>query len=319
MRGKNVRGGFAVLWIALSLIFAVLVLFFLWHRGADIVPSEELPPSLPRIAEYSVFDGAKPVSAETPFPAPAPEIAAKTARSEVGEIVAEEEGLTVYRLTGKVYRGFLAVIDDPLRLRVGCSGAFTYGGHGKLLHDIADAEGAVLSVNGGGFSDDGGGGLGGEPVGNVYSDGKALWSGYADSVGMDADGVLHSHFFTQSECEELGIQWALSYGPTLVLDGEAQEVDDTLTDARTAVGQRADGTVLLICVQGRQASSLGISYKEMAELMVSLGAVTAANLDGGASSDMYYRGEYLNPSNGAAGPRPIPTILMVMPAGEVTE
>ena len=64
---------------------------------------------------------------------------------------------------------------------------------------------------------------------------------------------------------------------------------------------------------------LDVPFSRCGSLMVSLGAVTAANLDGGASSDMYYRGEYLNPSNGAAGPRPIPTILMVMPAGELTE
>lgn len=42
--------------------------------------------------------------------------------------------------------------------------------------------------------------------------------------------------------------------------------------------------------------------------------MNASNLDGGASSDMYYNGEYVNISNSAGGPRPLPTSVIVLPA-----
>ena len=48
--------------------------------------------------------------------------------------------------------------------------------------------------------------------------------------------------------------------------------------------------------------------------MVEYGAVNAGNLDGGASSDMYFRGEYVNVCNTSGGPRGIPTAVVVMPA-----
>ena len=53
--------------------------------------------------------------------------------------------------------------------------------------------------------------------------------------------------------------------------------------------------------------------------MQSYGCVNAGNLDGGASSDMWYRGNYVNISNISSGPRPIPTSLVVLPAAETEE
>jgi len=48
--------------------------------------------------------------------------------------------------------------------------------------------------------------------------------------------------------------------------------------------------------------------------MAGFGAVNASNLDGGASSDLYYNGSYLNVRNSSGSPRPIPTAVLVMPA-----
>ena len=63
---------------------------------------------------------------------------------------------------------------------------------------------------------------------------------------------------------------------------------------RTAIGQRADGAVLLFVTDGRGKSGhLGASASDLIEVMRKFGAVNAANLDGGSSSCMYYEGEYL--------------------------
>ena len=64
------------------------------------------------------------------------------------------------------------------------------------------------------------------------------------------------------------------------------------TAQRTAVGQRADGTVIFLVTDGRSASSLGATRNDVIDVMVKYGAVTAGMLDGGSSSLMYYEDYY---------------------------
>jgi hypothetical protein len=70
--------------------------------------------------------------------------------------------------------------------------------------------------------------------------------------------------------------------------------------ARTAVGQRADGRILLVAVDGSQAGySSGMTNFELAQELVRLGAVTGMGLDSGQSTTMAFEGSLLNrPSNG---------------------
>jgi hypothetical protein len=84
--------------------------------------------------------------------------------------------------------------------------------------------------------------------------------------------------------------------------------------ARTAVGQRADGSILLVVVDGgRPGSSVGMTNFELAQEMARLGAVTAMGLDGGASSTMAFGGELLNrPSQGE---KPIADALALLYTG----
>ncbi len=79
---------------------------------------------------------------------------------------------------------------------------------------------------------------------------------------------------------------------------------------RTAVGQRADGRVVLVAVDGRVSWSAGVTNSQLARLMVKLGAVTAMALDAGGSTTMAFDGTVLNhPSDGAE--RPVADALMV--------
>ncbi|GAE87248.1 hypothetical protein JCM21531_602 [Acetivibrio straminisolvens JCM 21531] len=69
----------------------------------------------------------------------------------------------------------------------------------------------------------------------------------------------------------------------------------TNRDPRTAIGVRYDGKVLLITVDGRQPGySLGLSSRELAGYLVSLGVKDAAMLDGGASTQMVIENETVN-------------------------
>jgi exopolysaccharide biosynthesis protein len=112
---------------------------------------------------------------------------------------------------------------------------------------------------------------------------------------------------------------AIGGGPVLVRDGrpvyranEAFEVAQIAPrHPRTAIGQTADGRILLVVVDGRQAGySVGMTTFEMALTMTRLGAVRAMQLDGGGSTTLAFDGTVLNrPSDGRE--RPISTALML--------
>jgi hypothetical protein len=116
---------------------------------------------------------------------------------------------------------------------------------------------------------------------------------------------------------------AIGGGPALVQDGKpiyrADEAFATRQLAprapRTAVGQRANGGILLVATDGRQPGySVGMTNFELALAMVRLGAVRAMALDSGGSSTLAFDGSVLNsPSDGRE--RPVATALLLQYLG----
>ncbi|MBR6423602.1 MAG: phosphodiester glycosidase family protein [Bacteroidales bacterium] len=109
-------------------------------------------------------------------------------------------------------------------------------------------------------------------------------------------------------------------GPLLLIDGQAEPVANdkfnTNRHPRTAVGRRADGTVLLVTADGRNAKAAGLSMLELQQVMAALGCVDAINLDGGGSTTMVVRGVVVNhPSDNkrfdALGERPVANAIIV--------
>jgi Phosphodiester glycosidase/FlgD Ig-like domain len=107
-------------------------------------------------------------------------------------------------------------------------------------------------------------------------------------------------------------------GPLLVRGGQpvfnAHEAFTTshltLRHPRTAVGQLANGRVILVVADGRSPASAGLTIGQLAQQMARLGAVRAMSLDGGGSSTMAVNGRVFNqPSDGA--PRAVPNALFV--------
>jgi len=79
---------------------------------------------------------------------------------------------------------------------------------------------------------------------------------------------------------------------------------------RTAVGQLANGRILMVAVDGRTSWSAGVTNSQLARLMADLGAQTAMALDAGGSTTMAFDGQVLNhPSDG--GERAVADSLMV--------
>jgi len=235
------------------------------------------------------------------------------------DILYEEEGFLLASIQGKRYIGYIAVIDDPNRVYLGAIDHFSAGVVGKPVQDLANENGAMLAVNGGGFADAQGVGIGGLPTGIVIEDGVLRMGNRAHAVGIDYDGKLHAGYYSGDEMMALNMRWALSYGPTLVDDGEVLTSTNINEEPRTAIGQREDGSIIILSIQGRQVSALGVTQTELAQIMADYGAVEASNLDGGASADLYFKGEFINTANSSGEPRPIPTAVLVSYADSAEE
>ncbi len=223
------------------------------------------------------------------------------------------KGIRIIRIVGGPYKGYIAIIDDPSRVSVGICGGF--GGKGKRIEDIAKSYDAILAVNGGAFEDGGGNGSGGIPLGLVVSQGT--W--YRDasssmcSVGFDKEDRLIVGNLTAQQARAVDYRDALSFGPALIVNGDpaVNMSANSGLQPRTAIGQRADGAVLLLVLDGRQLDSLGASYADMVDILLKYGAINACNLDGGSSSVMVVNGKQINDGIALTGSRRLPTAVIV--------
>jgi len=213
------------------------------------------------------------------------------------------------------YKGKAMIVNDPSRVYVYCLSSFP-AARGKYLQDICKEEDALGGVNGGGFIDVGGTGKGGEPKGMVMSGGKWLNGNKDDKhrvIGLTNDNKLIVGTMTGNEAIALGCRDAVEWGPALIINGEAMSVSESADgpNPRTAIGQRADGSIVLVYIEGRKTDSIGANYADLISIMQKYECVNAANLDGGLSSSMNYDGERITSSYTVYGERPIPTAVLV--------
>lgn len=233
---------------------------------------------------------------------------------EYGLVDEDGDGIIVEDVSGSGYLGHMLVVLDPERMFFGTPSSF--GGSGLTLKQMATQYDCAAGINGGGFDDPAGGGTGGIPVGMTVVDGKIYYATEGMSypfVGFDSDYILHTGKMTPAQARENDIQFGCSFGPVLVSNGEPSSFDilSSGVNPRTAIGQRADGAVLLLVIDGRQARSIGATYSDLADIMLEYGAVNACNLDGGSSCGMWFNGEYINTRASLLGDRPIPTAFLV--------
>ncbi|MBE5792390.1 MAG: phosphodiester glycosidase family protein [Clostridiales bacterium] len=225
--------------------------------------------------------------------------------------------IEIREIHGSTYKGYMMIVADPSRVSVGvCRYPFNNDLPGLRVDEIINNYGGIAGINGGAFSDSSGRGNGGQPLGMVYSDGQQLRrpdGAYKTVVGFDQNDILHVGEFTEAQAKEIGLRDAVAFGPALVVNGQPSVVSGKGSglNPRSAIGQRADGAVLLLCIDGRQANSLGASYEDLIEIMLEFGAVNACNLDGGSSTAMFYQGEQINDGLAITGSRALPTAWIV--------
>jgi len=227
----------------------------------------------------------------------------------------EKADITFEEVSGSSFKGYLLTIRDPSRVFCGTIPEFGQFEGMKIIDMIntynANGDNVIGGVNGGDFIDIGAGkAFTGQPLGAVISEGEVVlaengWDAVYHLVGLTNDNKLIMGNLTVNEALEKGVRDAIycvhETGPFLVMDGKAliEEVPDTSTygsgkNPRTAIGQKEDGSILLLVVDGRQGSSLGATFEDLALFMRDLGAINAAAMDGGTSSQMIYEGQLKN-------------------------
>ena len=243
-------------------------------------------------------------------------------------------GIQLEYIEGENYTGTVMLIEDPSRVFLGTSTqeAFSTDVPGKRINEMFDVyPHTVAAVNAGAFFDDGtvSTAVGSYPLGLTVSLGATVWSqaegitpGLEGFAGFNFDNVLvvADHNLTAEEAKELDIRDGVGMGPALIIDREVLSTPETSSgyNPRTAIGQREDGTVILMCINGRQANSLGATYAEVQNKMMEYGADNACLMQGGSATAMMYR-----PNNtqepqllttlpvGQTQPRRLPTYWMV--------
>lgn len=226
------------------------------------------------------------------------------------------DGIDVFDIKGGTYIGKMMVVYDPSRVFVGTSGEFGLDKDGKEVTTMCKMYGAVAGINAGGFIDQAGNFRGGMPLGVVISEGKLLnadpYSTW-DMVGMTKENKLVCGNMTVQNALDMGVRDAVYFGPSLIINGEPRDHlgSGSGLNPRAAIGQRADGAILLMVIDGRQANSLGASLVDVRNEMEKFGAVNAYNLDGGSSTTMVYNGETINQSALLLGFRNICTSILV--------
>ena len=242
----------------------------------------------------------------------------------VSEFTGEEksEDIVIEHITGSTYEGWMMLVKNSDDISVEVNPYLGTGSQAPDLDTYVDTFKAVGGINGGGFLDEGGRGNGSIPQGIVIHDGKLVYGNpnvYQPIIGIDKDDKLVCIGGTGNDAMKWGIKEAVTFGPVYI--SNYKDVFDRNTtnlamlNPRTAIGQATDGTFLLLVIDGRGPSSFGAKYEDVIEIFQSYDAINAANLDGGNSTAMIYKGEYVNNTVSMYGSRNLPTVFLVKEGG----
>ena len=229
------------------------------------------------------------------------------------EVNKEKKLIEIEKVSGNNFEGTMMIVNDPSKISLATT--YPWGEYGKELGVIVDEANAIAGVNGGIYYSSGN--KGGRPYGVTVSNGEiqdiSLGLTGLYLIGFDEDNLLRiinlegmNKDSVQKLVKAEKIRDAISFQEEasdknnhfvkLIINGEKRELNGMGSGAnpRTAIGQRKDGSVLILVTDGRGKNGhLGATASDLIEIMAEYGAMNAANLDGGSSSSLYYNKEYL--------------------------
>ena len=219
------------------------------------------------------------------------------------EILQKDSDNDLYKLipiSGQKYQGFLVAIYDPSRIHIATTSKL--GVAGESILTVVKREKAIIAMNAGGFYDPDWNSNGALPHGTVISYGNIV-SDYEDAqmgggfIGFNQDNKLILGNMSKEEALKKGYRDAIEFGPYLIVNGKRSFIKGNGgwgIAPRSAIGQRKDGIVLFLVINGRIPSSIGADMVDLTDIMEQYGAYNAANLDGGSSSELVIDGKIIN-------------------------
>ena len=225
----------------------------------------------------------------------------------------------IIEIDGDGYEGYLVAIYEPSRIKTVVTKSL--GVSGQYLTELATENNALIAINGGGFSDPNFKGTGGVPLGLTISDVECIvsekYQGSGCFIGFTKDNKLFIGKINEAQARLYDIRDGVTFGPFLITNGESSIIKGNGgwgTAPRTAIGQRKDGIVLFLVLDGRTLQNPGAELSDLIEIMERYGAYTAANLDGGTSTALVVDGKIVNNPVNASGQnatRPISTAFIL--------
>lgn len=282
------RPSFWAILVAVILILALAI-------GFLTVPKSE-PKEAP--SNSSLKESVPP---ETILETQTPAAPAEESSTEVDdpEWTPYPDGIRIDTYEGENFTAQIMLVRDPSRLYLATSSeTLSKDTPGLKMNDAIEKEGAVAAINAGTCWDDGTGSLevGSVPLGLNLSKGKVVWDSFSEAtpdtgfVGFNRDNILIvANSVTEEDALELGIRDGCASGTVLIVNGNAVDIDHSGYSPRTAIGQRADGTVILVCTNGRTDEFIGATLSDVIAILQEYGAVNACALLGGSSANMLYR------------------------------
>jgi len=220
------------------------------------------------------------------------------------EILTRTEGNNDYKIINLkvgISKGYLIAIYDPTKVTLIRAKNFNIGGYGEQVKGMCNRYNASVCINGGGFRDDTGRGSD-IPLGYVIDDGEIVWPSSnwdtqtGNLIGFNSEGkLLLLANSTGTEALDAGMIDGLEFGPFLIVNGKPLEIvgDPWGKSPRVAIGQRKDGVVLFLVIDGENYID-GASLQDVVDVLMKYGAYNAANLDGGHSSSLSVNGVLYN-------------------------
>jgi exopolysaccharide biosynthesis protein len=234
------------------------------------------------------------------------------------ELMIDENGIKIYKLTKNLMTAYIMEIKDPKRVNLRMTSQL--GVTGERIRVIAKRTGDIAGINASGFYDPDQRSNGGQPTGIVIADGKIMYLEGNDLGKKHAIIAFNDQHemilgkYTLGEIKQQKIKDAVSFRPFIIINGEPliKKGDGGWGLApRTAIGQKKTGEVVMLVIDGRQAHSVGGTLKDIQEIMLKYSCYQAAMVDGGASSVMMYKDQIINSPSYKKLDRKLPNAFMV--------
>ncbi len=210
----------------------------------------------------------------------------------------DADPIELVEIKGASYTGKLLIVRDPSRMELSCLSAFDENGTGASAEHFAKQSEAIAAMCSG---------MGGVPTGFVIQDGKLIFSNSTDNatafsvIAFDWSNRLIVGPMTvekaMTEADNMGIRNAIcADSAAIIVNGEAVEIAG-LGDGihpRAVIGQRADGAILMMVLDGVKQTAPGVLLEDCIREMLNRGAVNAAILDSSDSAALVYQNKLLN-------------------------